>query len=66
MNYQAIITHVYCGVESTSEVRDLDLTMFYAKFTGTVQGITNAGSHVTKVDVQARTPMLGLKQMKGK
>ena len=60
MNHQAIITHVYCGVESTSEVEDLDLTMFYAKFTGTIQGITNAGSHITKVDGQARTPMLVL------
>ena len=60
MNQQAIITHVYCGVESTSEVEDLDLTMFYAKFTGTIQGITNAGSHITKVDVQARTTMLVL------
>ena len=49
MNHQAIITSVYCGVESTSEVEDLDLATFYAKFTGTIQGITNAGSHITKV-----------------
>jgi len=50
MNHQAIITHVYRGVESTSEVEDLDLTVFYAQVTGAVQGITRAGSHITNVE----------------
>ena len=50
MNHQAIITHVYQGVESISEVEDLDINMFYAKVTGTVKGITNAGSYITKVE----------------
>ena len=50
MNHKAIITHVYDGVESTSEVEDFDHIIFYAKFTGTIQGITNAGSHITKVE----------------
>jgi hypothetical protein len=50
MNHQATITHVYHGVESISEVEDLDINMFYAKVTGTVTGITNAGSHITKLE----------------
>jgi hypothetical protein len=50
MNHQAIITHVYRGVESTSEIEDSELNMFYAKVTGAVKGITNAGSHITNVE----------------
>jgi hypothetical protein len=50
MSHQATITHVYRGIESTSLVEESSLAMFYAKFTGMVQGITNSGSHIIKID----------------
>jgi len=50
MNY-AIITHTFNGIEETTEVEDLRLDRFHARIVGTVQGITDAGSVVTKVSI---------------
>jgi hypothetical protein len=47
--HQATIVHTFNGVESKTEVEDLDIAMFYAKIVGTVKGATLAGSAVTKI-----------------
>jgi hypothetical protein len=46
---QAIITHVFGGVSTTTQIEAEDLDLFYAKVVGAIQGITLAGSVVTKV-----------------
>jgi len=48
---QAIITHTFNGIEETTEVEDLRLDRFHARIVGTVRGITDAGSVVTKVSI---------------
>jgi hypothetical protein len=50
MNH-AIITHTFNGIEETTEVEDLRLDRFHARIVGTVRGITDAGSVVTKVSI---------------
>ena len=47
--HKAIITSVWRGIESTSEVEDNSVIHFYARVAGSVQGICASGAHVTSL-----------------
>ena len=47
--HKAIITSVYRGIESTTEIEDDSIIHLYAKVAGAVEGITAFGSAITRL-----------------
>ena len=50
--HKAIITSVWRGIESTSEIESEDSLLFYARVAGSVQGICASGAHVTDISFE--------------